>query len=315
LLEGDIVFKKAVKSELNQISLTGIRSLVLLGLLTKAPRSLEEIREAFISYNIMDDSNSDDILRIDLNTLRAMGCEISRSCQRTNHKYELTKHPFMLKISSDEIDVLRRTFKKIKNKTDIEILVEYDELFNKIAQFVSDDDTKEALVGLCSLKSYNIEQINELYKDCKSNKILNLIYKSPTSANKEEMVITAEKLELKNDKVYLFGFDLNKKQSVMLNIKRIISILSKKDGDDSNKTIPIKVSFLLKDFTIIGLDNDENIIEKNENGYLIEGNYFNEFIATQRILSFGSSCTVISPIDFKNKIIENLKKIKDIYNG
>ena len=60
--------------ELRQISLTGTRALMLVGLLMKAPRSLEEIREAFIERKIMEPEHSDDILRIDLNTLRTMGC-------------------------------------------------------------------------------------------------------------------------------------------------------------------------------------------------------------------------------------------------
>ena len=68
------MFKLLEDTELNQISLTGTRSLVLVGLLMKAPRSLEEIRKAFIELKIMEPEHSDDILRIDLNTLRTMGC-------------------------------------------------------------------------------------------------------------------------------------------------------------------------------------------------------------------------------------------------
>ena len=42
------MFKPADKTELNQISLTGMRAIVLIGLLIEAPRTLEEIREKFI---------------------------------------------------------------------------------------------------------------------------------------------------------------------------------------------------------------------------------------------------------------------------
>ena len=55
------------KTDLNQISLTGVRALALIGLLIIAPRSLEEIRKSFINMHIMDNNHSDDILRIDLN--------------------------------------------------------------------------------------------------------------------------------------------------------------------------------------------------------------------------------------------------------
>ena len=102
------MLKTAEKTDLNQISLTGIRSLVLLGLLIEEPRSLEEIRESFINYKIMEEEHSNDILRIDLNTIKSMGCEISRPSPKTDFKYVLTKHPFSLKISKDEIFVLKK---------------------------------------------------------------------------------------------------------------------------------------------------------------------------------------------------------------
>ena len=64
-----------------------------------------------------------------------------------------------------------------------------------------------------------------------------------------------------------------------------------------------------------GLDENEKIIEGNiSEGFIIKGQYHNEFLAIQRILSFGSACTVIKPNDFKEKIIESLKKMKEIYN-
>ena len=41
------------KTDLNQISLTGIRAITLMGLLMVAPRSMKEIREAFLEYKII----------------------------------------------------------------------------------------------------------------------------------------------------------------------------------------------------------------------------------------------------------------------
>lgn len=73
------MFKPADKSELNQVSRTGLRGIVLLGLLIEAPRSLKEIREIFTDLNIFEPEHSDDILRIDINTLKASGCEITKA--------------------------------------------------------------------------------------------------------------------------------------------------------------------------------------------------------------------------------------------
>ena len=307
------MFKQANKSELSQISLTGARSLVLLGLLIQAPRSLEEIREAFIKYNLLEESNSDDILRIDLNTLRAMGCVISRSCKKTDFKHVLLEHPFALKIEQEEFEVISKALKRIKSKLSIQKMFEYDLLIKKISERVIDEETKEALLGLRFLKSYNIEFLYELQKVCNERKTVKLLYKSPASKKNSEKEITAEELVFKNDKIYLYGYDKNLKETVTLNIKRILAVLSV-HKDDNIETKPVLVKFMLKEFGVMGLDKNEKIVEHSGEGYLIEGKYYNNFIATQRIMSFGSLCKVLEPIDFKNQIIDLIKKVKEIYN-
>ena len=123
------MFKPAVKSELCQISLTGMRSLVLMGLLLQRPRSLEEIRDEFLKMNLIEENTSTDILRIDLNTLRAMGCEISRAGKSTNRKYVIEKTPFSLDISSEEVSILKKVYKKIRDNLDVKTLYEYDCLY------------------------------------------------------------------------------------------------------------------------------------------------------------------------------------------
>lgn len=308
------MFKLDTKSDLSQISLTGARSLVILGLLIQEPRSLEEIREAFIKYSLMEESNSDDILRIDLNTLRAMGCEISRSCKKTGFKHVLLKHPFSLKIEKDEMDVISRALKKIKGNLDVNKMLEYDLLLKKISERVSDSETKEALLGFRFLKSYNLEFLSELKSICKNRETVNLIYKSPVSKEKSEKEIAAEELVFKNNKIYLYGFDKDLKEAVTLNIKRIISILSRKE-DGSFETKKVTIKFLLKEFGVMGLDKNEKILECTNDGYIIEGQYFNNFLALQRIMSFGPLCKVIEPEDFKQQLVETIKRVKEIYNG
>lgn len=307
-----------IEQDLGQISLTGTRSLVLLGLLIQAPRSLEEIREEFIKLNIMQEHNSNDILRIDLNTLRSIGCEISRADKKTNNKYVLLKHPFNIDITEEEIHLLKRALNKIKEHADLESLVKYAELFNKIAEHVSNNDIKEQFIGLSPLKKYSMENINELRFYCKHKKELKILYKTPTKDKPMEMEVNAQNLVFKNDKIYLYGFDKSKEEVVTLNIKRILKILGCKDCDDSNNATPtpIKVKFKLNNFGVSGLDENEKILEGDAaNGFFVEGCYHNNFTAVQRILSFGSACTVIEPEDFKNNIINILKKMRNLYNG
>lgn len=307
------MFKVAEKTDLNQISLTGVRALIMIGLLIVEPRSLADIKNILVGLKIMEEFQPEDILRVDLNTIKSMGCEISRCSPKTNYKYVLTKHPFSLKVSKEEISALKSVYKQIKIKSNISTLLEYDLLFRKIALYICDEESREALLGVSVFKYFDIDFVKDLMQDCKYNRKLELIYKS-TSISKETVKnIVAQKIVFKNDKFYLYGFDLGIKRTTVLNLKRIKSILQRSKNNEDFEIEEIKVKFILKDIKTEMLESEEEIIEKIDEGYLVEGFYFNDFLAMQRILSFGSNCTVIEPLEFKRKIINKVKEMRNIY--
>lgn len=307
------MLKVIEKTELNQISLTGVRGIVLIGLLISQPRSLEEIRKTFIELGIMEDENSDDILRIDLNTLKIMGCEISRASARTDFKYVLGKHPFAFNIEDYELSLLKKAYNLAKSKVDIFGILAYDDLFKKIASRVCDEDKKEALLGISVLKRYDTQMLKDLLLDCNQNRTLHLTYKKTPSVNEEQKEIVAQKLVFQNDKVYLYGYDLKKEDSVVLLANRIKSILTRKlEKAKFNQTFT-KVRFTLTADDFIELQDDETILSNTDNFYKIEGNYHNEFLAVQRILSLGSKCVVTEPEEIKNTVIARLKEMRAVY--
>ena len=173
------MLKAVNKDELCQISLTGARALTLLGLLAEKPYSLDEIKEKFVDYNIMSDSNSNDIIRIDINTLKKMGCEISRAGMTTNYKFKLMKNPFNLNMSIEEVAIIKRAYNKIKNSLNTEELIQYYELFNKIAEQLLDNDAKKDLLNISGINYSNVEKIKKFTQDCKYVKNLTILYKAP----------------------------------------------------------------------------------------------------------------------------------------
>ena len=301
------------KTDLNQISLTGVRAITLIGLLAVAPRTLKEIRNAFLEYKIMEESSSDDILRIDLNTIKSFGCKILRSSAKTGYKYILTKHPFTIPITERDVKILKRLFDKIKNSLEISKLIECDRFLDKLSEYIYDDSIKEMFLGISPLKYYDLSMINELVLACNQRYIIKLLYQKQYVRKPIKKEIIAQRLVFKNDKLYLYGYDLEKQASVTLYFKRIKSIISKHITDKGVKQNELKVKFVLKDFDANLLTEEEKIIKSATDGFLIEGNYFNEFLATQRILSFGSKCTVCEPLDFRQKIISKLKEMRMLY--
>lgn len=307
------MFKTDEKTDLNQISLTGLRALIFIGLLVTKPSSMEEIKQVLIDLKIMDENQKDDILRVDLNTIKSMGCEISRSSKKTGYKYILTKHPFSLKISKDEILALKKAYDQIKRRVNIFTLLEYDNLFRKIAFYICDEESKEALLGISIFKFYDVDFVKDLMQDCKYNRVLELEYKT-TAVSKESIKnIVAQKLIYKNEKFYIYGFDLNIKKSIVLNLKRIKTILKRGKNTQNIEIEETKIKFILKNNKPENLESNEEIIEVLENGFLVEGFYHNDFLAAQRVLSFGSNCTVVEPEGFKINVINKIKEMKKVY--
>lgn len=307
------MFKPIERADLNQISLTGMRAIVLAGLLMVAPRSLEEIRKSFLDLKLIEESHSDDILRIDINTLKVMGCEISRASAKTNYKYVLGKNPFTFEFQEGEINAIKKVYNKIKETADIALLLEYDELFKKLKDYIYDEEAKEELLGISALRYYDIDFIKELIEDCRTEKTLDIVYKKTTSINEDQKEIVAQSVVFKNDQVYLYGYDKEKEDTVTLNIKRIKSILSKKKEECKYEPKTIKIKYILTDFDIDSLDECEKVIEKRFGSYIVEGTYHNEFLALQRVLSFGPKCTVVEPSEFKAVLLSKLREMRKIY--
>lgn len=306
---------ETAKDDLCQVSLTGIRSLLLLGFLIKSPMSLEEIKNAYIECNIMDDSNSYDIIRIDINTLRDAGCIISRADKRTDNKFVLLDHPFKIDITENEAGVIKQAFNRIKEKSDISVLILYDNLFKKIAPHISDTNVQDILLSLSPLKKYSFEIIEQLKTACENKELVKLVYKAPANNSVEDKEIYADRLALQNDKLYLYGVDKDSDKPVDVNIKHILKVLLFEKNEDYHTAEPV-VKFFLKDFGISGLLDNEKIESGNmNNGFVISGQYHNSFFAVQRILSFGARCTVLEPEDFKDRITETIKKMRDVYNA
>lgn len=306
------MIKVAEKNELTQVSLTGIRSIVLLGLLIIAPRSLEEIRKIFLQYNIIDESSSNDILRIDINTLKYMGCEISRASAKTDFKYVLGNHPFSLNVTLEEIKLIKQFYKIVKKTADIQKLLIYDDFFKKIAKFISNEN-KEAFLGISVLKHFDIKLIKSLLRDCDEKALLTLDYISPDNQFVLTKKIAAKSLEFRNDKIYLHGFDIEKNKWIILNLKRIQSIWGKNKNNGDYIENKICTRFMLKSIDNNTLEDNEKIVDKIGNDYIVEGVYFNKFLCVQRMLSFGANCTVLEPLEIKDKIIELLQEMRKIY--
>lgn len=298
----------------NLMSLTGYRTLVILGLLMNSPKSNDEINDYFLNHQYIQEKFSNDTLRIYINSLRAIGCEITRADKSNNQKYELISHPFDYDIPKSQLNAISKLYKSVYEKIDLDEVLSMENFFQKLLSLVKNADTKTFLSNFYFFKHIDKNILRDLLTHCKNKNQIIFLYNSPKSGPKEIEII-ADKLSFKSEKLYLWGQNLTHKEYSYFAVERILKILSIKLSKDNKEFPSIKVIYELKNQNDYILKPDENLIEKKEDSLIIEANSKNEFNLMQRILYMADDCKILEPESFKNKLLNKLKSMEKSYEN
>lgn len=297
----------------NLMSLTGYRTLVILNALMESPKSIDEINDCLFYDQYIKERFSSDTLRIYINSLRAIGCEIIAANKSNNKKYELISHPFNYDIPKSQLKALNKLYKSIYDKIDIKEVIAVENFLEKISNLVENNNTKEFLKNISIIKSANKNVLNDLIIHCKNKNQIIFLYNSPRSGAKEIELI-ADKLAFKSEKLYLWGNNLTHKEYSYFALDRIIQICSIKIQKDKEELPSVSVVYEIYNHNESYIpEPDEKITEKADNKLVIEAISKNEFSLLQRLLCLGSDCKVIQPQSFKTKLINKLKSMEENY--
>lgn len=297
----------------NLMSLTGYRTLVILEALMESQKSNDEINNCLLNDQYIKERFSSDTLRIYINSLRAVGCEIIGANKSNNKKYKLVSHPFIYDIPKSQLNALSKLYRNIYDKIDVKDVIAMENFFEKISELVENESTKDFLKNLSILKGIDKNILNNLIIYCKNKNQITFLYNSPKSGEKEFEII-ADKLAFKSEKLYLWGNNLIHKEYSYFALDRILKVCSIKIFKDNEDFPSTKVIYELynnnEDYI---LKPDEKIVEKTDNKLVIEADSKNEFSIMQRILYMGGDCKVIRPKTFKTKLLDKLKSMEESY--
>lgn len=308
------MFKFDTQCNPRQISLTGVRAICIFALLSIEPRTFEYIRNFLIESNIVTREYSIDTIRIDLNTLKYIGCEISKATKKTDNKYVLISHPFQLVLDENDINALTKTYKYLSKNLSIERLLEYDALLTKLSNSVSDENIKQALLGISVFKGLDKDLVKEILLDSKRNTRMTIEYVSGGTKT-TNFDITIDNLGFRSGKLYIYCINHTMNKRTFLLFSRLRKVLFRQLKNESTiNTNDIVVKFELKNHREYVLEESEKVIEEKESSIIVEGTYYTEFIALQRLLYLNSDCVIIEPQSIKNKLIEKLQKMRSLYD-
>ena len=302
------------QGESKQISSTGARALLVLVALLMGPKTFEEIKDFLLDCGFTNNQYSVDTARMDLNALKAIGCEISKAIKTNDYKYSLISHPFKVKIMPLEVFFIREAYKHICKTCSPATLLDYHYLFIKLANIASSEEMREELLGISLLKGMDLEIIKDLVADEKHHNKIQIVY---ASTNSKESVydITLERLGLRSNKLYAFCYNHTLGKRTFLRVAKIRKILRKIFDKSSKFGLDTYVKFKLTRSYLYPLEPNETVVETTPDTLVIEGRYYNDFIAMKRVLSFGDDCVVIEPVEIKELIIEKLLEMRELYGN
>lgn len=296
----------------NLMSLTGYRTLVILNALMESPKTNDEINEYLFNNQYIKEKFSSDTLRIYINSLRVIGCEITRANKSNNQKYELISHPFSYDIPKIQLKALSKLYRSLYDKITIDNIILAEDFFKKISNLVDNEVTKNYLINHSVLKNIDRTILDDLLLHCaKKNQII-FLYNSPRSGLKEIEII-ADKLAFKSEKLYLWGNNLTHKEYSFFLVEKIAKISSIKLKKDDEIFPSIKVVYELSNCADYIPEPDERILSQNDGKLTIEVNSKNEFSLIQRLLNKANDCKIISPEPLKLKLVEKLNKMRENY--
>lgn len=297
----------------NLMSLTGFRTLVILGLLMESPKSTEEINEYFYNHQYIKEKFSNDTLRIYINSLRAIGCDITRANKSNNKKYELLSHPFAYDVPKSQLKAIAKVYKNIHNNVEIEEVINIENFFRKLIPHIKNENTKAFLNSISLLKNIDRDILDNILVHCKKKNQILFLYNSPKSGPKE-IEIVADKLSFKSGKLYLWGNNLTHKEYSYFSVEKILKICSIKLLKNKENFPLTKVVYEIYNHNDnYTLEENEKLIEKTSEKFVIESHSKNEFSLMQKILYMTNDCKVLYPKDFKSRLLSKLKTMEKCY--
>ncbi|MBO6087711.1 WYL domain-containing protein [bacterium] len=308
-------FVKTQKITYNLMSFTGFKALLIFSLLTEGPKSFDEIANVIDNHPYLHEKMSTDTIRVYMNSLKRIGCIVKRvKGDDKISRYMITGHPFELKFNSEQLQSAIKVYKSLVQNMDIHDLLYMDNLFEKIGRYIKNEDFIAKIRKISMLNGIDKNLLTELIDCCEKNLQIVISYNSPNSGIKD-IELVAEKTDIANGKIYLYGYGFEYNQEGMFPINRIKSIKEiKLTKNDTKSPKEIKVIYEIKtDIIPYEPDENEKVINKTDKKMTIEQTTTNTFLLKQKLLELGPVCTILEPESFKNEFVKTLNDMKAGY--
>ena len=107
-------FMKTNRITHNLMSFTGFKSIYIFSLLLEGPKSYKQLQKAIEEHEYLKETISIDAIRIYINSLKKIGCNIESVKKNRENFYYISSHPFELKISDEQAKSILKIYIQFK---------------------------------------------------------------------------------------------------------------------------------------------------------------------------------------------------------
>lgn len=296
------------------ISITAYRAIKILMLLIDRPYSSAELTEILKNDEITCRSTSDDTLRVTINSLKAVGCEISRPTPKNEYKYILTNHPFKTQFTEKHFTILNKIRKSFLLKNDWQTVLKLNDLYDKLADFTGQDNIKNLVNHKKPFSNIKPEVRELLLSGEISDKEIVMTYSNRKKSQNIENIITG-KIFCESGRIYIWAWNYKYNTYSYFNAEKILNIHSIKRTKNSPQPSEYKVLYkvLGQEIKTFECREEERILKADKNSITVEYSVINEFKFFQRLLSMGEDFEIIEPDFARQKLFEKLTEIEKRY--
>lgn len=299
----------------NKVSSTGYRLFFILQLLMQGGVSKTEILEK-INENALIAKVSPDTIRLDINTLKAAGFEITTAGKSLGYKYFLHWNPLKINFTASEIRAFNQSKRVLMDLCEWQTIMNVYEVFARIAKFIKDDKMAQEFMNFDYFSNVDFRILKQLNVCCKNNNSIKITYNSPRSGDKTIEIVCKEIVYKKEQrKLYLWGISPQYKGLTYLRIDKISKIictdLIKHTSELKFKTCKYRLRHTIgQNFKI---HDNEKITQNTPEFIEIEAIVYSEFYFIQILLSYGRHCFWVQDGKIRRELVKKLKKMRELY--
>jgi len=304
---------------------TAFRVFKILTWLIDHPHSVDELNQRFVTEKQVQRAVSEDSIWLYINTLKAVGCEISRPTETNGYRYALTYHPFGSALNTKDLETLIKIKPIAQTHLNYPDIMAFDRFFKTLLENSYEEDRKnlgKALFSSTRSVDYEPQQrlVDELVSAIHTQTLLFVTYKSLVKGQ-DHFYFLPEAIRYDNGVMYINGSRLGYEQLFMLRVDKIVQL---ENADEpairaeltqmQSERLEVVVHFPeISPSQWIPFHMGETLMTDTNGGIEVHFKTRDTFMLKQKLFETGYPFRVLAPQSLKAELLESLLATKKIY--